>query len=69
MTNERTRVLVMGNSNMSTLHRELEKTIEDTVVFGYNLFNILAENFEMEWFISGFKLRKSDIMVLRGPGQ
>ena len=59
-------VLVIGNSNMCTLHCELKKTLEDTIDFAKYPFNILADKSEIESFVAGLNLTKSDIVVLGG---
>ena len=64
----KTRVLVIGDSILSTLSTELEKTIEDTVVYEKYPFDVLAKISEIESFIAGLSLGKSDIVVLGGQG-
>ena len=67
-TMSETRVLVIGNSNMFTIHNELKKTIEDTVDFVKYQFNFQAEQSEIESFVTGLNLTNSHICVLGGQG-
>jgi len=65
---ETPRIMVASNSNMLTLQTELKKTIEDTFILNKYPFNILAEQSEIESFVAGLELTKSDIIVLGGQG-
>ena len=64
----KTRVIVIGHSNMHALFNELKTTIEDTVVYFKYPFDVLASKLSIESFVAGLELSSHDICVLGGQG-
>ena len=62
------RLVVVGNSNLKLISKELKKTIKDTVVYIKYPFNIFAEFNEISTFVDSLELTKADVIVLGGQG-
>ena len=68
LSNKNQRVVVVRNSNLKIISKELSKTIKDTVVFIKYPFNIFANSSEISEFGDNLKLTKADVLVLGGQG-